>query len=157
MSREADQTALHANTVNILIQGEVVGSMQNVNMRLGSGADYRYGIGSIEPDEINHNRKNYSIDCSSIVIRKGKRHLLGNTFPNVVGDIPAFSFQIIDKHTGTVVIAEGVEPTEDSISIQVNQRSTKRITMMALRIFSPSKGKGSSASANSNQVSASAA
>ncbi len=128
--RVGQESVFHANSAVVKFGGVRVGRLHNLQATTDSGADYLYEVGDVNPVEINHNRNSYRLTASGFIPRNNQNLL---PYPISLGQIDAFDVELIDRNTGTVLVAEGVEPTGDSSNVPTNQRITQNINLMALK------------------------
>ena len=144
MSTIKNASTLHANHAVVKMNGKQVGRLQSLSANRDSSADYVYEVGSPDPVEINHNRRSYRLTAASLILRKNLGSAVVNNFAaGKLGDVAAFSVEFIDRDNGTAWVAEGVEPTGDSINVPLNQRVSQNVQFMALNIR-PANAKSSS-------------
>ena len=141
MATIAEQTVFHANHAVVKADGTPIGRLQNVQVTVDSGADYVYEVGSIDPVEINHNRRSYRITAQTFVLRRGAHAL--HRFPSKLGEVQAMTIEFLDRDTGTYWIALGVEPVGETVNLSANQRVAKNVQFMALMVQQKGTGGGS--------------
>lgn len=141
MATIREQTVFHANHAVLKANGVAIGRLQNVQVSVDSGADYVYEVGSIDPVEINHNRRAYRITAQTFVLRQGG-HAVFHKFPQKLGEVPAMTIEFLDRDTGTYWIALGVEPVGQTVNVSANQRVAHNVQFMALAV--QQKGGGGS-------------
>jgi len=140
MATITEQTVFHANHAVIKADGVAIGRLQNVQVTVDSGADYVYEVGNIDPVEINHNRRSYRITAGTFILRKGAHAM--HRFPSRLGEVKAVTIEFLDRDTGTLWVALGVEPVGETANITANQRVAKNIQFMALMIQQKGQGGG---------------
>ncbi len=134
MSKVSAQKSLHANHIDIVVDGAKIGRLQNVTISQSTQADMQYEIGNFYPVEINHNRHSgVQISASSLILRTGAQNAFADKF-NDLGQLDPINLAFIDTQYGTHWVIDGAEFTNESANISANQRVTKNVTMMGLRI-----------------------
>ncbi|WP_027894454.1 hypothetical protein [Calidithermus chliarophilus] len=137
MSTVKDQKTLHANHAVVKIGGQVVARLQNIQVNRDSGADYVYEVGSIDPVEINHNRRSVRVSVSKLIFRQGGPAAQFGRFE--LGELPPFEITFQDRDYGNLWSVVGCEVVGDSASVSVSQRVAENLTIMALKVNNLSK------------------